>query len=96
MAEAISAPREEMSAYAPRIMTIKIDPDKIRDVIGKGGTTIRCHHRGDRDHHRHHRRRHRSHRLGGSAAGAEARRRIEQITADVEVGHDLRGPRGPS
>jgi polyribonucleotide nucleotidyltransferase len=41
MNKAIASHREEMSEHAPRIITIKIDPDKIRDVIGKGGTTIR-------------------------------------------------------
>ena len=41
MNEVISAPREEYSDYAPRIITMKIDPKKIRDVIGKGGETIR-------------------------------------------------------
>lgn len=40
MAEAIPAPRPELSPYAPRIITIKIDPEKIREVIGKGGETI--------------------------------------------------------
>ncbi|MEJ1403834.1 MAG: polyribonucleotide nucleotidyltransferase [Candidatus Sedimenticola sp. (ex Thyasira tokunagai)] len=86
MNKAISAPREEMSEYAPRIITFKIDPDKIRDVIGKGGTTIRsiCEETGATvdvtddgmvkvfsvD----------------KAAGEDARKRIELITADVEVG----------
>src|SRR5690606_8180776 len=41
MAKALNAPREEMSEYAPRLLTIKIHPDKIREVIGKGGSTIR-------------------------------------------------------
>ncbi|MDX6584179.1 MAG: polyribonucleotide nucleotidyltransferase [Solirubrobacterales bacterium] len=41
MAEAIDAPREELSEYAPAIRTIKIDPEKIGAVIGKGGETIR-------------------------------------------------------
>ena len=41
MKEAASGPRE-MSAYAPRIITIKINPEKIRDVIGKGGAVIRA------------------------------------------------------
>jgi polyribonucleotide nucleotidyltransferase len=41
MAEAIAEPREDLSEYAPRIITIKIHPDKIRDVIGKGGSVIR-------------------------------------------------------
>jgi len=41
MAEAIEEPREEISPYAPRIITLKIHPDKIRDVIGKGGSVIR-------------------------------------------------------
>lgn len=42
MHQAITAPRNEMSAYAPRILTMKIAADKIRDVIGKGGVTIRA------------------------------------------------------
>lgn len=41
MGEAINAPREEISPYAPRIITMKINPEKIRDVIGKGGSVIR-------------------------------------------------------
>lgn len=41
MEQAIPAPREDISDYAPRIYTMKIDPKKIKDVIGKGGATIR-------------------------------------------------------
>ncbi|HID54318.1 MAG TPA: S1 RNA-binding domain-containing protein, partial [Anaerolineae bacterium] len=41
MREAIPAPREEMSPYAPRMLTIKINPEKIGSIIGKGGATIR-------------------------------------------------------
>ncbi len=41
MAEALPAPREELNKYAPRIFTISIKPDKIRDIIGPGGKTIR-------------------------------------------------------
>jgi polyribonucleotide nucleotidyltransferase len=41
MLETIAAPRAELSPYAPRMLTIKIDPDKIGAVIGKGGATIR-------------------------------------------------------
>ncbi len=41
MAETLAAPREELSAWAPRITAIKIDPDRIGTVIGKGGETIR-------------------------------------------------------
>jgi polyribonucleotide nucleotidyltransferase len=86
MGKAIDAPREEMSEHAPRIMTFKINPDKIRDVIGKGGATIR----GITEE------------TGATvditddgtvkifsvdkAAGDEARKRVELITADVEVG----------
>jgi polyribonucleotide nucleotidyltransferase len=86
MNKAISAPRTEMSAFAPRYITFKINPDRIRDVIGKGGATIRA----------------LTEETGASiditddgtvkvasvdaAAGEEARRRIEQLTADVEVG----------
>jgi polyribonucleotide nucleotidyltransferase len=86
MARAINAPREDVSEYAPRYITMKINPDKIRDVIGKGGATIRSI----------------QEETGANIdiddtgtikissvdleAGSEARRRIEQITADVEVG----------
>ncbi len=85
MGKVIDKPREEMSEHAPRIITFKIHPDKIRDVIGKGGAVIRalCEETGatidiEDD---------------GTinvasvdgAAGAEARRRIEEITADIEV-----------
>lgn len=42
MEQAIPAPRAEISDYAPRIHTMKIDPKKIKDVIGKGGATIRA------------------------------------------------------
>ncbi len=86
MNEVIARSREEMSDYAPRILTTKINPDKIRDVIGKGGVTIRSI----------------TEETGTSididddgtvriasvdnAAAQEALRRIEQITADVEVG----------
>jgi len=82
----ISAPRDDISQYAPRIISIKINPEKIRDVIGKGGATIRA----------------LTEETGASIdisddgvvkiasvdceGGEEARRRIEQITADVEVG----------
>lgn len=41
MTDVIAAPREHMSPYAPRIVTMKIDPDKIREVIGSGGKVIR-------------------------------------------------------
>ncbi|MGB0956603.1 MAG: polyribonucleotide nucleotidyltransferase, partial [Panacagrimonas sp.] len=41
MDQVLNGPRTEMSQWAPRIITIKIHPDKIRDVIGKGGVTIR-------------------------------------------------------
>jgi polyribonucleotide nucleotidyltransferase len=41
MAQAIATPREDISPYAPRIITMHINPEKIRDVIGKGGSVIR-------------------------------------------------------
>jgi len=91
MAEAISVPREEMSKFAPRYITMKINPERIRDVIGKGGATIRSI----------------TEETGASIdiddsgnvkiasvdyeAGQEAKRRIELITADVEVGHIYEG-----
>ena len=86
MNKVISEPRTEMSEWAPTIMTMKIDPEKIRDVIGKGGAVIRAI----------------TEETGASvdidndgtiriasvdgASGKEAHRRIELITADVEVG----------
>jgi polyribonucleotide nucleotidyltransferase len=86
MGKTLAAPREDMSEYAPRIITFKIHPEKIRDVIGKGGATIRSITEetgttidieddgtikiGSVD----------------KAAGLAARSRIEQLTADVEVG----------
>ena len=42
MREATSGARTELSAFAPRMLTMKINPEKIRDVIGKGGATIRA------------------------------------------------------
>ncbi|VAW97456.1 Polyribonucleotide nucleotidyltransferase, partial [hydrothermal vent metagenome] len=86
MNKVISEARDEMSQFAPRYLTIKIHPDKIRDVIGKGGATIRSI----------------TEQTGAgvdieddgtikissvdSAAGEQALKLIEQITADVEVG----------
>jgi polyribonucleotide nucleotidyltransferase len=86
MAKVIDSPRTNMSQFAPRIITFKINPEKIRDVIGKGGTTIRS----------------LTEETGATidiaddgtvkiasvdeAAGLEARKRVEQITADVQVG----------
>jgi polyribonucleotide nucleotidyltransferase len=42
MDHAISTPRDEVSIYAPRIVTVQIKPDKVRDIIGPGGKTIRA------------------------------------------------------
>ena len=42
MAKTIAEPREEISQFAPRIITLMINPEKIRDVIGKGGSVIRA------------------------------------------------------
>ncbi|GAB4358738.1 MAG: polyribonucleotide nucleotidyltransferase [Gammaproteobacteria bacterium] len=91
MAKAIAAPRAEMSEFAPRITTMHIDPDKIRDVIGKGGATIRSitEETGttidiDDDG---------TIRVASinKADADEACRRIELITADVEVGKVYEG-----
>jgi polyribonucleotide nucleotidyltransferase len=86
MNKVISETNPEMSQYAPRYLNIKIHPDKIRDVIGKGGAVIRA----------------LTEETGAAididdegnvkisssdlAAAEEARRRIEQITSDAEVG----------
>ncbi|MDH5217224.1 MAG: polyribonucleotide nucleotidyltransferase, partial [Gammaproteobacteria bacterium] len=86
MNSVINKAREEMSEYAPRYITVKINPERIRDVIGKGGATIRAI----------------TEETGTSiditddgvvkiasvdmAAGEEAKRRVIELTADVEVG----------
>ena len=91
MNKVLSESRTEMSEWAPTIMTMKIDPEKIRDVIGKGGAVIRAI----------------TEETGASvdidndgtiriasvdgASGKEAHRRIELITADVEVGRIYEG-----
>jgi len=86
MAKVIREPRAKMSEWAPSIITLKIDPEKIRDVIGKGGavirqiteetgTTIDIENDGTVKIASVH-----------ATAGREAQRRIELITADVEVG----------
>ncbi len=91
MAKVISAPRPKMSEWAPTIITMKIDPEKIREVIGKGGAVIRAI----------------TEETGTSidiendgtvkiasvngAAGREAQRRIELITSEVEVGSIYEG-----
>lgn len=91
MGKVISTPRSEMSEYAPRFITMRINPDKIRDVIGKGGATIRSI----------------TEQTGATIdieddgsikiasvdkeAGEEARRLIEELTADVEVGKIYNG-----
>ncbi|MGH8716636.1 MAG: S1 RNA-binding domain-containing protein, partial [Burkholderiales bacterium] len=91
MKQALPSARGEISAYAPRIMTIKIKPEKIRDVIGKGGAVIRA----------------LTEETGTSIDIAEdgtvtiactasegcllAKKRIEDITAEVEVGRVYEG-----
>jgi len=91
MRQAIESSRSELSSYAPRILKIKINPEKIRDVIGKGGVVIR----GIQEE------------TGTtieieddgtvsiacvSAEGSEAaRKRIQELTADVEVGKVYEG-----
>ena len=91
MNKVLSSPREKMSEWAPSIITLKIDPEKIRDVIGKGGavirqiteetgTTIDIENDG-------------TVKIASvnGAAGREAQARIELITADVEVGRVYEG-----
>jgi polyribonucleotide nucleotidyltransferase len=91
MNKVLSAPRVGMSQWAPSIITLKIDPEKIRDVIGKGGavirqiteetgTTIDIENDG-------------TVKIASvnGAAGREAQRRVELITADVEVGRIYEG-----
>jgi polyribonucleotide nucleotidyltransferase len=91
MNKVLGESRKEMSEWAPRLMTLKVHPDKIRDVIGKGGVTIRAI----------------TEETGttidiaddgtvtiasvNKEAADEARRRIEQITADIEPGQVFEG-----
>jgi polyribonucleotide nucleotidyltransferase len=91
MQKALDKPRDEMSKYAPRIITFQIKPDKIREVIGKGGATIRTI----------------TEKTGAivdindegmvtiassdAVAGEEARRLIETITSDIEIGKIYEG-----
>jgi polyribonucleotide nucleotidyltransferase len=86
MGEALEGSRSEISSFAPRIIKIKINPEKIRDVIGKGGvvirgiqeetgTTIEITDDGTI-----------SIACVSSEGGAAAKKRIEDITADVEIG----------
>jgi polyribonucleotide nucleotidyltransferase len=86
MNKVISETRTEMSQYAPRYLSLKIHPDKIRDVIGKGGAVIRAltEETGamiDIDDEG-------NVKIASSdlAAAEDAKNRIEQITSDAEVG----------
>jgi polyribonucleotide nucleotidyltransferase len=92
MADAMANASTEMSQFAPRIITLKINPDKIRDVIGKGGAVIQAMTKEtntsidiDEDG---------TVKIACTSAeeGEEAKRRIEAITADVEVGQIYEGP----
>lgn len=92
MKESIDGSRTEMSEFAPRMLTVKINPEKIRDVIGKGGATIRAltEETGTQ--------------IDISDDGTitiasadldkarEAERRIKELTAEVEVGQEYEGP----
>jgi polyribonucleotide nucleotidyltransferase len=88
----IEGSRTELSSFAPRIIKIKINPDKIRDVIGKGGivirgiqeetgTTIEIEDDGTI-----------SIACVSAEGGEAARKRIQELTADVEVGKIYEGP----
>ena len=91
MAKALTAPRTELSEYAPRLLTIKIHPDKIREVIGKGGSTIQAITKETNT------------QIDiqddgtiviasvNAAAAEAAKARIEQITSDVEPGRVYEG-----
>ena len=92
MQDAMGEAKTEVSNFAPRLYTMKINPEKIRDVIGKGGATIRAltEETGTQID------------IGedgtitiastDSGKAEEAKRRIEQITAEVEVGKVYEGP----
>jgi len=91
MRRSIEGSRSELSTFAPRIIKIKINPDKIRDVIGKGGvvirglqeetgTTIEIEDDGTV-----------SIACVSAEGGEAAKRRIQELTADVEVGRVYEG-----
>ncbi|TEA78597.1 polyribonucleotide nucleotidyltransferase [Allopusillimonas ginsengisoli] len=92
MKEALDGSRNELSEFAPRMLSIKINPEKIRDVIGKGGATIRAltEETGTQID------------IGDDGVitissadldkAREAERRIKELTADVEVGQEYEGP----
>ena len=91
MEKTITGPRQEMSAYAPRILNMRVPVDRIRDIIGKGGVTIRAltEETGtvidiDDDG---------SVRVAAAdlAACEEAKRRIEALTAEVTIGEVYEG-----
>ena len=92
MKDAMANANVEMSAFAPRIIVMKINPDKIRDVIGKGGAVIQALSKETGT----------SIDIGedgtikiactSSEQGEDAKRRIAAITADVEVGQIYEGP----
>ena len=92
MKDAMANANVEMSAFAPRIIVMKINPDKIRDVIGKGGAVIQALTKETGT----------SIDIGedgtikiactSSEQGEDAKRRIAAITADVEVGQIYEGP----
>ena len=92
MQEAMAEAKTEVSNFAPRLFTMKINPEKIRDVIGKGGAVIRalteetgCQINIEEDG-----------TITIASADPEkaemAKRRIEQITAEVEIGKTYEGP----
>ncbi len=92
MQEAMSEAKTEVSNFAPRLFTMKINPDKIRDVIGKGGAVIRalteetgCQINIEEDG---------TITIASSdpAKAEEAKLRIGQITAEVEIGKVYEGP----
>ncbi|WDU46012.1 polyribonucleotide nucleotidyltransferase [Taylorella equigenitalis] len=91
MKEAISGSRNELSSFAPRMISLNINPEKVRDVIGKGGATIRtlteetgCQIEITDDGHI---------TIASSdlEAAQEAQRRIEELTAEVEIGKVYEG-----
>ena len=93
MQEAMGGAKTEVSQFAPRLYTMKINPEKIRDVIGKGGATIRALTEETGMHDRHRRRRHDHHRLDRRRQGRRTPRSASsEITAEVEVGKVYEGP----
>ncbi len=92
MKQAMPAVRTELSAHAPRMLKMKVNAEKVRDVIGKGGSVIRALSEETGTHIDIDNEGHITISCVSSEAGEFAKKRIEDIVAEVEVGKIYEGP----